>query len=364
MPYKSLVSQLAFAIVACGVLTPSVGRTGEPADTSRLVPLTDMTKEDKYQGFEGGLYPGCANQRPTGHEAAGLRRAKKVVPLDKDGNASSDGKIVVMSIGFSNTLQCFKGFQEAAAADREINPKVVLVNGAVGGIPAEVAQHEDGQRKLGQGEQARVVKYWMEVDNRLKQAGVTPKQVEVVWIKETNPAPHRGGFPKYTQDLQAQITKIVQLLPRRFPNVQLVYLSSRSWGGWAKVPPGSKARQPGNSEPYSYETGFAVKWLIERQLKGDAELNFDKSKGPVQAPWLSWGPYLWANGATKRKDGFSFQKSDFRENDQMHHSEAGMKKMGAELLRFFKTDSTTRPWFVKGGSAGGGAESKPAAKDG
>jgi hypothetical protein len=307
-----------------------------------------MTKEDKYQGFEGGLYPGCKNQRPADHEAAGLRLAKKIVPLDPDGKPSANGKVVVLGVGFSNTLQCFKGFQDGAAADADVNPKVVLVNGAFGGIPAEVAQNEDGQRTIGQGGQRRVIKYWLEVDNRLKQAGVTPKQVQVVWIKETNPAPHQGGFPRYTQDLQEQITKIVQLLPRRFPNVQLVYLSSRSWGGWAKVPAGSKARQPGNSEPYSYETGFAVKWLIERQLKGDAELNFEPARGPVKAPWLSWGPYWWANGANKRKDGFHFEKTDYRENDQMHHSEAGMKKMGHELLRFFKTDTTTRPWFTKG----------------
>jgi enterochelin esterase-like enzyme/dienelactone hydrolase len=359
MPRKSLFGLLASLVLVSGALPFTGARFGEAPDTSRLVPLTDMTKEDKYRGFEGGLYPECKNQRPAEHDAAGLRLAKKVVPLDNDGKPSADGKIVVLGIGFSNTFQCFKGFQAVAAADRNVNPRVVLVNGAVGGIPAEVAQHEDGQRRMGQGGQARVVKYWEEVDKRLKQAGVTPKQVEVVWIKETNPAPHKESFPKYTRDLQAQITKIVQLLPKRFPNVQLVYLSSRSWGGWAKVPAGSKASQPGNSEPYSYETAFAVKWLIERQLKGEAELNFDPAKGAVKAPWLSWGPYWWANGENKRKDGFHFQKSDFRDNDQMHHSEAGMKKLGQELLRFFKTDTTTRTWFTKGVQDGGKPENKP-----
>ena len=90
-----------------------------------------------------------------------------------------------------------------------------------------------------------------------------------------------------------------------------------------------------------------MKWLIEQQLKGDAELNYDPKKGAVKAPWLSWGPYLWANGAVKRKDGFNFQPSDFRENDRMHHSPQGQAKMGRQLLRFFKTDPTTRGWFVK-----------------
>ena len=43
---------------------------------------------------------------------------------------------------------------------------------------------------------------------------------------------------------------------------------------------------PGNSEPFSYESGFAVKWLVEQQLKGDPALNYDPQKGTVQAPWL------------------------------------------------------------------------------
>src|SRR5262249_10897953 len=78
------------------------------------------------------------------------------------------------------------------------------------------------------------------------------------------------------------------------------------------------------------------KWLIERQLKGEPALSSDPAKGAVKAPWLSWGPYLWANGETKRADGFHFLKSDFQDDDQMHHSEAGMRKLGNQLLLFFK----------------------------
>jgi hypothetical protein len=32
----------------------------------------------------------------------------------------------------------------------------------------------------------------------------------------------------------------------------------------------------------------------------------------------------------------------------MHHSPAGMKKIGKELLRLLETDPTTRGWFRKG----------------
>jgi hypothetical protein len=121
--------------------------------------------------------------------------------------------------------------------------------------------------------------------------------------------------------------------------LRLAYLSSRTFGGFAKTPL--------NPEPYAYESGFAVKWLIERQIKGDPALNYDPTKGPVMAPWLSWGPYLWANGAKKRADGFYYEPSDFRESDGTHESPAGQAKVGRELLKFFKTDSTTKGWFRK-----------------
>jgi len=90
-----------------------------------------------------------------------------------------------------------------------------------------------------------------------------------------------------------------------------------------------------------------VKWLIEEQIKGDPALSFDLNKGEVKAPWLSWGPYLWANGDRPRKDGFVFAYDDFRDNDRMHHSVQGMQKMGTQLLIFFKSDSTTKGWFLK-----------------
>ncbi len=314
---------------------PAASPPAPKVDTGHLKPLTDLGNGE-YKGFRGGLYPGGQNVRPATHERAGLALARQVRPLDADGKPSVDGKIVLLGIGFSNTVQAFLGFQQVARSDQAINPHVMLVNGAVGGMSANMIQDPD---------KGRGKKYWATVDERLKAAGVTRAQVQAIWLKETNPAPHVGGFPKYVQALESELARIVQILHTRFPKLKLVYLSSRTYGGWAKAAPGRAA--PGNSEPFSYESGFAVKWLIERQLQGDPALNYDPKKGAVKAPWLSWGPYLWTNGERKRVDGFYFMPNDFRENDRMHHSPAGMQKMGNELMRFFKTDTTTRGWFVR-----------------
>jgi acetyl esterase/lipase/Cu/Ag efflux protein CusF len=305
-------------------------------DTSGLIALTDLGQRE-YKGFPGGLYPEGKNTRPAAHESAGVKLARQVQPLGADGKPSADGKIVLLAIGFSNTVQAFHGFMEVAKADQEINPKLVLVNGAHGGMSAFMVQDPDDQ-KTG-------TKYWTHVDAQLKAADVTRAQVQVLWIKETDPAPHKGGFPKYVQDLEAELIKIVHLLPQRFPNAKLVYFSSRTYGGWAL--PRADGSGPGNSEPFSYESGFAYKWLIQRQLQGDPELNFDPAKGPVKAPWLSWATYLWTNGPKPRGDGVFFTYDDFTERDRMHESPAGQQKVGKLLLQFFKTDPTTRPWFVR-----------------
>jgi Cu/Ag efflux protein CusF len=294
-----------------------------------LKPLDELGSE-KYQGFVGGFYPDGQNQRPAAHEAAGLKLASQVQPLDADGKPSPEGKIVLLSIGMSNTAQSSQGFMDALNRYEARNPQMLFVNGAVGGMTAAAMRDaNDG---------GRGTQYWAEVDNRLKQAGVTRAQVQAIWIKQANAGP-RGGFPAYAQELQADLTKIVGIIAERFPNAKLCYLSGRTYGGYATTGL--------NPEPYAYESGFSVKWLIEEQLKDNPALNYDPAKGAVKSPWLSWGPNLWANGAKKRAaDGFSYEPTDFA-GDGTHHSPAGSRKVGQLLLEFFSKDSTTKGWFNK-----------------
>jgi hypothetical protein len=293
-------------------------------DSSRLKPLTEMGMEE-YHGFKGGLYPDGRNERPAAHEAAGLALAKKVQPLDADGKPSPSGKIVLLTVGMSNTSQVSTGFIRLANAAGQRNPKVVIVNGAQGGQTAAVTQSTQGRGE----------KYWSVVDQRLEEAGLTRAQVQAAWIKQADARPDQG-FPKYARTLQDELKGTVRVLAKRFPNCKLVYLSSRTSGVYAKTPL--------NPEPYAFESGFSVKWLIEQQLKGDPELNYDPAKGAVVAPWLSWGPYLWVNGASKRADGFFVLESDYV-GDGTHHSQEGMAKHGRLLLEFFRNDTTTRGWF-------------------
>jgi hypothetical protein len=309
-------------------------------DMSAVKPLSDMVKGEKYQGFEGGLYPGGARERPLAHEASGLALARRVEPLDRDGKPSADGKIVLLTVGMSNTMQASSGFLRVSKGDDQINRKVVIVNGANGGMTADKIQYLDGGRTYPPN--PKFVRYWEYVDEQLEKAGVTRPQVQAVWLKEADPGP-RQGFPAYAQTLQAELARIMQLMHDRFPGLKLVYVSNRTYGGWAKTRL--------NPEPYAYESGFSAKWLIEQQIQGDPALNFDPARGPVKSPWLSWGPDLWANGNTPRGDGFRYVEDDFREDDRTHESIQGQDKVGRALVTFFKTDPTSRGWFARGASA-------------
>jgi len=123
-------------------------------------------------------------------------------------------------------------------------------------------------------------RYWTYVGERLAAIGVTPKQVQVVWIKQADAGPAQGS-PDYAKTLQSELSRIVRILPRRFPNIRLAYISSRTFGGYERT-----SLDP---EPYAYESGFSVKWLIEQQINGDPSLNYDPIKGQVRAPCLIWG---------------------------------------------------------------------------
>lgn len=328
--------QVLMAIRSADGQGPGQGRGGTPGqrtspDHASFKPLTEMGTS-QYRGSSGGLYPDGKNERPADHDAAGRKLAELVRPLDADGKPADNGKIVLLSLGMSNTSQVSEGFQSLLRTAEGLHPRFQFVNGAQGGMTAEAIQDpEDGRR----GRQ-----FWNTVDERLKQAGVTRSQVQAVWIKQADAGPSQG-FPGYPKKLQQELKRIVQVVTQRFPNARLCYLSSRTYGGFATTQL--------NPEPVAYESGFAVKWLIEEQLEGKRDLNFDPSRGEVKAPWLSWGPYLWANGQTKRADGFSYEPSDFS-GDGTHHASAGTRKTGELLLKFLQTDPTTTSWVMKQGS--------------
>ncbi len=320
----NLIPRIALAVVLGFALLLPSARASDCSKTSLgLVPLNELGP-GLYQGFSGGLYPNACNLRPEAHERAGLEIARAIVPLNRAAERDSEnGKIVLLSVGMSNTTQEFSTFQSIVARDPDKNPQLALVDGAQGGWSAD--------RIVSGGEQ-----YWATVNQRLARAGFTPEQVQIAWLKQADARPTLP-FPEDARKLQQELKIIVLTLKRLFPNIKIVYLSSRIYAGYASTSL--------NPEPFAYQSGFAVKWLIEEQINGSPELNFDPDEGEVKAPWLAWGPYLWGDGLTPRRDGLIWECTDFN-RDGTHPSTSGRRKVAEMLLEFFKSDSTAVPWFL------------------
>ena len=290
-----------------------------------FMPLTDLGSA-LHRGAQGGLYPNGQNTPPAEHLAAGLAQAQAIQPLAADGSPADAGKIGFISVGMSNTALEFNTFLRLANDDPAKNDSVVIVNGAQGGWTSN---------KLAENPNAE---YWQVLDERLTDNGLTPAQVQVVWLKEARGGVKNEPFPQEPQILQAELQSIVQIVQARYPNVKIVYLSSRIYGGYATGPL--------NPEPIAYHSGFAVKWLIEAQINGEPQLNYDPAQGEVAAPWLAWGPYLWADGLTPRSDGLTWACNEFAD-DGTHPGDPARDKVAEMLLDFFKTDETAGMWFLE-----------------
>jgi hypothetical protein len=297
------------------------------AQDTICIPLTDLGAHT-YKSYIGGLYPGGKNQMPYSHDSAGRALAKAIVPLKKDGTPDPfNGIIVLLSIGMSNTTMEFSTFKQIADTDHSKNPKLTIVDGAQGGQTASIISNP-------------AASFWTTVDKRLDSNGVSPQQVQIAWIKEADSNPTKA-FPVHAQTLSTELETITRILKSRYPNMKLAFLSSRIYGGYAT--------SPLNPEPYAYESGFSVQWLIEKQMSGDTSLAYTGNK--IRSPWLAWGPYLWADGLTPRSDGLIWEKVDFVTSDYTHPSATGCQKVAKMLLAFFKSDPTTSIWFLKQASS-------------
>ena len=110
-----------------------------PRESTGLVPLPDLG-DGKYKGEQGGLYPGGSNSPPNAHLRAGLQLFRHIVPLDRQGQASDSGRIVLCTIGMSNTTQETRSFLKLAAVEQGLNPKLTIVDCAQGAQTASKIQ--------------------------------------------------------------------------------------------------------------------------------------------------------------------------------------------------------------------------------
>ncbi len=344
-------------------------------------PLMDMVVSNgpcaTYKSFPGGLYENCSNTIPADHGADGQAIASQVVPLDANGNPNANGEIVFTSIGMSAALAEFAPFITMAEVSPSVNNATVAIfNGsaslqdACDWFPAEGPPTCDS---TDQNNYDRIASS-MATGGR----DLTALQIQVAWIDEENGRVHvqeRGCQPLGTEcvplcdetisgcsntpettdalNLEQELGNILRASKQRWPNLKLVFFNSRIYGGYAIN--GSASASP---EPFAYESGFAVKWLIEAQINQIRTGTIDPIAGDLSyanAPWIAWGPYTWASGPIPRSDGLVWcdgqatapcsGELDF-DPDGVHPNVTGATKVANMLMSFFLNSPFTQSWFA------------------
>jgi hypothetical protein len=327
---------VALALLACALIGESFAANCN-VTTVNKVPINDLGKGLYLNQFQGGLYPNGSNIMPAAHALLGEQRAAQVQPLTPQGQSSPTGRYVLLSLGMSNTTQEFSRFMQIAATNPQVNRSFLrIIDGAAGG---QVASSWDSPNDAN---------YDRIRDQVLGPQGLSEAQVQAAWVKMANASPS-VSLPNSNSDaytLLGQLGNIVRAMKVRYPNIKVVFLSSRIYAGYAT---GVSTLNP---EPYAYETGFACKWLIQAQIQqmSTGEINpiagnLSAQDGPGGvAPWVAWGPYLWADGLNPRSDGLIWQCSDLSA-DGTHPSDAGRTKVANLLLNFFLNSPHTQRWF-------------------
>ncbi len=314
---------------------------GPPTDTVRI-PLNDLATRTYFKN-PGGLYPNGFNAPPPDHDSAARAHRNRIRALDVNGDESPFGRYVLISIGMGNASEewCSKSggppcgswtFMGRAASDPAVNHRsLVVVNGAPDGqdTPSWESPTSPNYDRIKVG--------------RLAPLGLSENQVEIAWVKLADPKP-TTSLAADSADAQiflSNLGQVLRALKIRYPQLQLVFLSSRTYGGYST--------NDWNPEPYAYEEGFSVKWAIESQINEMRSSPPNPHAGSLSytktAPLILWGPYLWADGMTPRSDGVLWQRSDF-EDDGVHPSQIGESMVAGMLLDFFKSSLYTRCWFV------------------
>lgn len=291
----------------------------KPLTTGALYTSVSDTAQTAYGTY---LYPNESNAMPDSHRLAGEAIAADIQPLNANGNVDlAGGKIVMVAEGMSNTNdEMTRLIQVFLASNPAVNPQLQFKNLSQPGCNLTC---------------------WVD-----KGVGTIDPQVQIVLMKHSNNVPQLANgaprvpnepfttaaskrFPRHAQITQGQLKKRILDLKTQYPNLKLLYLTSRIYGGWSCSP----APEISFREPVAYEEGFAVKWLVESQvLKTDSTLNFSTPK--AKAPWLAWGPYIW--DSTWPQDWY---------RDDVHPCTTGQLVVAQKWYNFLMQDSSARPWF-------------------
>jgi hypothetical protein len=221
--------------------------------------------------------------------ACAARGSRGGVAAEAGDPPAGSGQPVLLALGFSNASQEFAAYQERVGTrvDRDVYRygDYLLVNGAFGNMTTDQwtvpAAFDKARQRIPGGDETLV---------------------RFVWFKIVHRADNRRppGASTYVEGLAEDCRQAVSIMRDRYPGLQTVFVSGRTYGGWAGG---------GAAEPYAQLTWDAVDLCV--------------AADPVAAR----GPFLWDP---------TWPRSYFQPRDGLHPSAAGAAAVAAILDEFFR----------------------------
>ncbi|MEX0685830.1 MAG: T9SS type A sorting domain-containing protein [Balneolales bacterium] len=222
--------------------------------------------------------------------------------------SDSDGIIGMVCIGMSNSAQECDRYIQALSNEfsNEVSQQIHVINCARGGHAIEKWNDPEFDSVL-----------WEDCAENISNSDLTLSQIRVVLHKAANQftgGPNRQPLPFYPDpasdyfNFQENLSVFSDRVTDFFPDLQAVFTTSRSYGGFSD--------NPRRGEPLSYEEGHALnQWLLEN--------------GSVKEVWFGWGPYIWAPSCYSGINnglGYCYERDDYV-NDGVHPSDSGRFKI-------------------------------------
>lgn len=291
------------------------------------LPVSDMSNST-WKGIRGGLYPEGQSLPPSDMMSHYENSIDAIVPRSLDGSVElTNGKIVMIGVGASNPRTEFNAFVALATADPSRNATLTFANTCVGG---------QGVQKMNQPSDS----YWKNATHVLDSIGCNAAQVQLAWIETDNTQTADTTFPGAAQALADDLFTLCTTMHTLYPNLQVIYFSSRSYAGY--IDPATALAGRGLLTPRDHLNGWAIKFLIERQIVGTPGYGFTGEAASL--PALMWCTDNWADGTTPKLDGLFWHCDDFS-GDGLHLSPLGEEKSGARIHAFFSTDPLAQQWY-------------------
>lgn len=349
IPFEALLTSLV-VMTGCSGGVDSGDTMPEPvgvAEQEELVscsatsvgtpPLTTVGVPYKSR-MTGGIFAQGGNVEPLFATSRGVERAQAI----KDA-----GPFVFMAIDSSNLWDEFKEFTNTFGAAPDLNPQMTLVNASTGGCDTFSWAYDTPCGGAN-------VPAWEQMDAKLAAKGMTRADVKVVFTKIVT-AKFRFSAKQFEPRLvqEKQFARdFLTALRVKLPNVTMVYLSSRIYAGYSTA----GVLSP---EPMAYETGWAVRDLIDEQHTAVLQANTSSPMHDQNVPWVTWGPYMWADGTTPRVDALTppastqtWLCSDFQglplgmAQDGIHAHKTGWVKIATHLDFTLRSSPHASIWYL------------------